>query len=276
MVMPPARTLQMMAGLAPAGVAAQLSGALEVIERHLASTLLAVHVHGSTVDGGLKPRSDLDLMVTVSAGIGDAVRRVLMLDLLGVSAPPGTRKDLRALEVTVVVRGDVVPWRYPATRELQFGEWLRDDLLAGTFEPAVVDPDLALLLTQVRRRGIALVGPAAAELFDAIPERDVFRAMADTLAQWRSPQDWAGDEQTVVLALARIRYSAETGGIAPKDIAAEWVVPRVPERHRAILAEARQAYLGQCADRLARHGTRLDDLIASMRDDAAALIAGRP
>ncbi|WP_174219961.1 nucleotidyltransferase domain-containing protein, partial [Escherichia coli] len=33
--------------------------------RHLESTLLAVHLYGSAVDGGLKPYSDIDLLVTV-------------------------------------------------------------------------------------------------------------------------------------------------------------------------------------------------------------------
>ena len=40
---------------------------------------------------------------------------------------PGKDKTLRALEVTVIVYKEVVPWRYPAVRELQFGEWPRKD-----------------------------------------------------------------------------------------------------------------------------------------------------
>lgn len=44
----------------------QLSEVLSVIERHLESTLLAVHLYGSAVDGGLKPYSDIDLLVTVA------------------------------------------------------------------------------------------------------------------------------------------------------------------------------------------------------------------
>ncbi|EJK12572.1 aminoglycoside resistance protein, partial [Klebsiella pneumoniae subsp. pneumoniae KPNIH20] len=40
----------------------QLSEVLSVIERHLESTLLAVHLYGSAVDGGLKPYSDIDFV----------------------------------------------------------------------------------------------------------------------------------------------------------------------------------------------------------------------
>ena len=50
----------------PAEISAQLSQALDVIGRHLASTLSAVHLYGSALDGGLKPYSDIDLLVTVT------------------------------------------------------------------------------------------------------------------------------------------------------------------------------------------------------------------
>lgn len=46
---------------------------------------------------------------------------------------------------------EVKAWRYPPRREMQFGEWLRKDILIGIFEPAVLDIDLAILLTQARQ-----------------------------------------------------------------------------------------------------------------------------
>lgn len=132
-------SLDKMSHLVPGEVSAQLSLARDVIERHSASTLLAVHLYGSTLDGGLKLYSDIDLLVTVAARLDEAVRQALLLDLLDVSAPPGQREReaCRALEVTVVVHNDIVPWRCPARRKLQFGEWLRRDILAGILEPPV-------------------------------------------------------------------------------------------------------------------------------------------
>ncbi|XXJ69445.1 nucleotidyltransferase domain-containing protein (plasmid) [Escherichia coli] len=53
----------------------QLSEVLSVIERHLESTLLAVHLYGSAVDGGLKPYSDIDLLVTVAVKLDETTRR---------------------------------------------------------------------------------------------------------------------------------------------------------------------------------------------------------
>ena len=69
----------------------QLSEVLSVIERHLESTLLAVHLYGSAVDGGLKPYSDIDLLVTVAVKLDETTRRALLNDLMEASAFPGER-----------------------------------------------------------------------------------------------------------------------------------------------------------------------------------------
>ncbi|THF67317.1 AadA family aminoglycoside 3''-O-nucleotidyltransferase [Pseudothauera nasutitermitis] len=256
----------------PTEISAQLSQALGVIERHLAPTLLAVHVYGSVLDGGLKPYSDIDLLVTVAARPAEAVRQALLLDLLKISAPPGQDAALRALEVTVVGHGDIVPWRYPPRRELQFGEWLRHDILAGVCEPAASDADLAILLTKARQHSTALVGPPAEDFFDPVPERDLAMALADALKLWNSPPDWAGDERNVVLTLARIWYSAATGKIVPKDTAADWALARLPAEHHAVLLEARQAYLGHAEDRLALRAGQVAGYVLFVKAEIAKLL----
>lgn len=239
----------------------QLSLAHAVIEAHLAPSLQAIHLFGSAVEGGLKPRSDIDLLVTVCAPLHDTIRREMLLELLNVSAPPGAGETLRPLEVTVVSLCEVVPWRYPAQRELQFGEWLRHDLQRGIVEPAVADPDLAVLLTMVRQQSIALIGPAADTLFEPVPEHDLLRALADTLALWNAPADWAGDERNVVLALARIWYTGSTGKLSSKDAAAAWLSGNVPPEYRSVLHDTRQAYLGT-----------IDDDLAARADETTAFI----
>lgn len=228
----------------PREIAEQCLLACAVIARHLGATLTSIHLFGSALDGGLKPTSDIDLLVIASERPDEPVRQALMRDLLTISAPPGSDARLRALEVTVVARDEIVPWRYPARRELQFGEWLRADLLAGIFEPPTTDHDLAILLTKVRRHSVALIGASAASVLDPIPPKDFTTALRDTVAQWNTEADWEGDERNVILALARIWYSAETGEIVPKDVAADWVLERVPEEHRQVLVEARAGYLG--------------------------------
>ena len=54
-----------------AEVSTQLSRVVGVIERHLEPTLQPVHLYGSAMDGGLKPHSDIDLLVTVTVRLDE-------------------------------------------------------------------------------------------------------------------------------------------------------------------------------------------------------------
>ena len=264
--------LDIMREAVTAEISTQLSEVLSVIERHLESTLLAVHLYGSAVDGGLKPYSDIDLLVTVTVRLNEATRQALLNDLLEASAFPGESETLRAIEVTIVVHDDIIPWRYPAKRELQFGEWQRNDILAGISEPAMIDVDLAILLTKAREHSVALVGPAAEELFDPVPEQDLFEALNETLKLWNSQPDWAGDERNVVLTLSRIWYTEVTGKIVPKDVAADWAMERLPAQHQPVLLEARQAYLGQKEDRLASRADQLEEFVHFVKGEITKVV----
>ncbi|HEY0681930.1 MAG TPA: AadA family aminoglycoside 3''-O-nucleotidyltransferase [Steroidobacter sp.] len=260
----------------PTPVASQLSKARAVLERHLDGTILAIHLFGSAVDGGLRPFSDIDLLVTVSAPPTEATRQALMTELLTVSAPPGSDAHLRPLEVTVLAQSEVVPWRYPPQRELQFGEWLREDLQAGVYEAPTLDHDLAILLTKARDHSVTLLGPDAANLFDPVPRADLVRSLRDTVAQWNVPEDWAGDERNIVLALARIWYTATTGQIASKDAAATWLLDRLQGAHRIVLSKALAAYRGEKQDDLARHPAEVAAFVTYARQAIEHLCSDRP
>lgn len=257
----------------PADITLQIQQACALIEQHCADSLLAIHLYGSALDGGLKPLSDIDLLVTLDTSPTEATRQALMRDLLSHSAAPGAKPACRALEITVLVLDDIVPWRHPARRILQFGEWLRDDLLQNIFEPPLFDPDLAILLTQARQHSVALRGPAAHDLFDPVPAADFRQALRDTLQQWQTPDDWAGDERNIVLALARIWYSASTGQIAPKDVAAQWAMTQAAAEHQAVFQAARLSYLGQAEDTLSGRASELSSFIAYTKGQAQLLLA---
>lgn len=227
----------------PDAISTQLALACSLIQQQLGPTLLAIYLYGSALDGGLKPLSDIDMLVFVTERPGPATLRHLQTELLTVSAQPGQHPALRALEVTLIAKDEVTPWRHPARRELQFGEWLRQDILAGILEPPTQDPDIAILLTKARQHSIALHGPDITELLPPIPAGDFQQALADTLKLWNTVEDWHGEEANIVLTLARIWYSAQTGTIAPKDVAADWLLQHLPEQHHAVVRQARQAYL---------------------------------
>lgn len=249
----------------PAGISLQLSRVTTVLRAVLGDHIEGMILFGSAVDGGLKPHSDIDVLVLVHSTLSSGTRREIVDALLLVSAPPGDDPDLRAVEVTVLRHDDVHPWRYPPTRELQFGEWERAEIDAGHYPRREVDPDLAIILTKARRHNVVLHGPSAEHLLPVVPTDDLLRALSDTIAQWQRPQDWEGDELTVVLALARLWFTAETGDIAAKDAAASWALARLPDHLHPLLRMARAIYLGDARDELSSDPNALEDLIRALR-----------
>lgn len=222
---------------------AQIEAAVDVARRRLGGDLIAVYLYGSATEGGLRRWSDLDLLVLVAARPQEPVRRGLMLDWLPLSGPPGG--TLRPLEVTALALGDVRPWRYPPWRVLQFGEWLRADLAAGRFEPPLRDPDVALLVTNVLRKGRALLGPPPGACLDQPPQADLRRALADLLPSLL--QGWTEDARNAALTLARMWLTAATGEIRAKDAAADWAIARLEGHDATWLARARADYLGEAS-----------------------------
>ncbi|NUR46155.1 MAG: DUF4111 domain-containing protein [Sphingomonas sp.] len=245
----------------PTALRPQIAQAVSIIEHHLRDSLVAVHLFGSALQGGLKPSSDIDLLVVVEEQLRDDIRDSLMVGLLTASAPPGANEAVRPLEVTVVARTSITPWRHPVRRELQFGEWLREDIEAGRFEGSIADPDLTILLSKVLLHGASLVGPEPSEILGPVPTSDVMQALLETAAQWNVPEDWAGEERNIVLALARMWFTASTGAIASKDDAAHWLIERLPEEHRMVVSSAAAAYRGEADDRLADHPAEVSAFI---------------
>lgn len=227
--------------------------------------------HTRDVHTGATARS---LLVTVPTALKEHLRQSLMTSLLDLSAPPTAlvqRGGLRPLKVTVLAQSDILPWHHPATRQMQFGEWLRDNLHCGGFESPMQGPDLAILLTEVRQHSMALRRRDAAELFETVPPRDLKQAPLDTVAQWDTPDSWIGDERNIVLALARIWFTAATGGIASKDGAVNWLLPQVPASHKSLLADAMAAYLGHAADDLSSRTKEVEAYIGHARPVTRAL-----
>lgn len=244
-----------------ASVPAQANAAVDMLQRLLAGNLRGVLLYGSYTHGGPQPNSDLDLLAVVHRPLDAETRTALMDALLDLSAPPGG-VDIRALELTCVVESDLRPWRHPARRELQFGEWLRADLEAGSVPPPVEDPDLALLLTQARAHGIALLGDAPMQLLPEVPPADIRAAMYAMRPE--VARNLVGEEMHALLTLARMWVTLDGGEIVAKDVAAARVLAWLPETLRAPLERARDVYLGRCADDWHGWETRVQACVDAM------------
>lgn len=249
----------------PAGVpVAQVADVVDAVAETLGADVLGVWLYGSAVAGGLRWRSDLDILVMVDRPLDEAVRAALVQAVLPVGKRAGERPDDRSVELTAVVRSDVVPWRYPPVQAFQYGEWEREDYLAGFVPAPRPEPDLAVLLTVARSRGIALAGPPPTALLEPVPAADLRRAVADLIP--RLDGDLESDTANVLLTMARVWATLVTGEILPKDEAADWALDRAPAVAVPYLVRARGVYLGDTAD-------RWEDLAAGLRTAADALLA---
>ena len=207
------------------------------------SELVGAYLHGSATLGGLRPRSDVDVLAVTRRPATREQKRRLVDGLLPISgrSAPGSPSPI---ELTLVVQADVRPWRFPPRRDFQYGEWLRGEFASGADEPweAVPDADLAVLLTMALRADRALAGPPPADVLDPVPHEDVLRTAP--LATAAVLRDLDGDTRNVLLTLARVWCTVATGEIRAKDAAADWALERLPSEHREVLAAARASYLG--------------------------------
>jgi len=246
----------------------QTESVVRLVREVLATDVVGVYLHGSAVLGGLRPSSDVDVFVVARRHTTPRERRALVDGLLEVSGRRARRGPARPVELTLVVQGDVRPWRYPPRREFQYGEWLRDAYESGTTPSPVPDPDLAPLVTMVLLGNAPLLGPPPGEVLDPVPHQDLRRAIAAGVPDLLT--DLREDTRNVVLTLARVWTTLATGEIRSKDAAATWALARLPAEHRTVPTRARAIYLGQEEE-------RWDDLLPRVRPyaDHVAGVIGR-
>lgn len=223
----------------------RLEPVLEHLDRHSPGGMLAVILHGSATAGGLRPDSDLDLLLVTRRSLDRVEREAMCAVLLAHSGLRAGAGPARALEVTSVVARDIEPWSYPPTCDFQYGEWLRDEIVAGDLPARHTDPDLAVALTAARGTGRPLRGPRPGSILPRVPSADLERAMRDSVPALLA--DFRGDERNVLLTLARMLVTLETGRIVPKDVAAARAARAVPLA-RDCLELAGAAYRGEARD----------------------------
>ena len=211
----------------------------------LGDAVVGAYLHGSAVLGGLRPTSDIDVLVVIDRPTGIEERRAITDRLLGISGRRAYRGPGRPIELTIVVSSDVRPWRYPPRVEFQYGEWLRDEYEAGRTPEPGPSPDLAPLVAMALAGAVAgqapLYGPPLAELVDPIQPADLRRAIVAGVPGLLA--DLETDTRNVLLTLARIWATLETGELHSKDEAAAWASSRLPAAERPVLDRARTMYL---------------------------------
>jgi predicted nucleotidyltransferase len=217
--------------------------AARVVQSRFGNALSAVYLHGSAVAGGLRPNSDIDILVIVDRPTTQTAREGLVAELMEVSGRYPVEPDApHPIELTVFLRRDLTHIVYPARSEFVYGEWLRTAFEAGEVPEPASNPDFTLLLAQARRQAKSLIGPGPFELLPIISAADIRRAIGDSLPALLDMLE--GDERNVLLTLVRMWQTLTTGEFVAKDVAAEWAIPRLPVETARLVAYAKDAYLG--------------------------------
>jgi len=222
----------------------QLDRVLALVREVLGRDAVGAYLFGSAVLGGLQPLSDLDVLVVSERQTTREEKQRLVDRLLALSGRSTPQGQWRRLEVTIVVRSSIKPWRYPPSFDFQYGDWLRGEFERGNVEPwpTTTNPDLAVLITMVLLGNTPVLGPPPDEIFDPVPHDDLVSAIVGDIDALLGELD--EDTRNVILTLARIWSTVATSVIRSKDDAAEWALIRLPKAHRAVLARARAIYLG--------------------------------
>ena len=134
-----------------------------------------------------------------------------------------------------------------------YGEWLREQFDKGAIPEPTYDPDLAILLSQLRENSINLFGPEATEVIEPVPMTDIRRAIKESLPGLIASIE--GDERNVILTLARMWLTSSSGRICSKDQAAEWAIPKLAKE------KAKKAYLGDYDDKWEGMETEIIELV---------------
>ncbi len=256
---------------------AQVGAALAVLRDVIGpADLIGGYLFGSAVAGGLRPDSDIDLFAVTVRRLERHEKKRIVAGLLPLSGRATRPASWRPLELTIVAKPDVIPWRYPARMELLYGEWLRDDLVAGRIEPEPpAHADLGVLVAMVRERSVALVGPPAHETLAVVPFADLVRAMVDSVPALL--EDLATDTRNVLLTLARIWTTLATRQFRSKDEGADWAIARLPPAVRPHLVRARDLYrnggYGEWSD-MAAVRVVADRLVSEIERSAARASGG--
>ena len=230
----------------------------------LGPDVVGAYLFGSAVLGGLRPQSDLDVLVVSRVQTTREQKQRLVRRLLAISGRSTARGRWRRVELTIVVESEIRPWRYPPRMDFQYGDWLRSEFESGKVEPwPRTNPDLGTLVTMVLLGNRPLLGPAPAEVLDPVPRADCVRAAVKGIES--TVDDLDGDTRNVILTLARIWSTMATDVIRSKHDAADWALARLPQEHRDVLARARAIYVGEAEE-------RWDDLEPHIRPHVAHVV----
>jgi predicted nucleotidyltransferase len=199
-------------------LAALLSGAQSILGKQL----VGVYLFGSLATGDFHPHSsDLDVLIVSDAALSDEQFAALaaLHERFAESASPWATE----IEVSYIPRDDLR--LYDPARKL----YPRIDRGSGLLGLRSHDIDWVIQRHVLREHGIAVTGPALAELIDAVSPDELRRAEVELIRIWWGPMNAdpaklqrRGYQVYCVLTMCRVLYMLEYGTVVSKPTAAAW------------------------------------------------------
>ncbi len=230
----------------------------------LGGNLVGVYLHGSLALGGFSPdHSDVDLLVVTGDQTTTAAKRGLLQMPLRASGDPVD------IEISLVRRDQLNPWRHPTPFDLHFSESHRaeverelkaDDIAPWIHKPRV-DADLAAHISVVRSRGVVLHGAEAGDVLPEVPFDDYLESVLADFVWIRDHGSEARSPSYPILNACRAWQLCEQRTVASKQEAGRWALPNLPESYRATVRAALEFHAGELAE-LAIPACERGDLIA--------------
>jgi streptomycin 3"-adenylyltransferase len=195
-----------------------LRGCLAVLHERLGTDLVGVYLYGSAVIGEFHPgRSDLDAVAVVARALPTARALWVAAGITAVDRPWATKGiDLAVVTADVAVSPPRSP-RFELCMLTFYGSPRAGESVSGG------DPRLVMNLACCRDHGIAVVGPAAAQVFGPVPR-------AAYLSELRAELEkrWMSSHYRVLNACRDWRY-VEDGVICSKIEGARWARGRLAD-----------------------------------------------
>lgn len=221
----------------------QIKNVIKILSNELSEILLGVYLYGSSIQGGLKENSDIDILVIVSEKLDSKTKENLIKNISPLSRKIGEDNKLRYIEITIVVKDQVINWVYPPRQDFIYGEWLQDDYLSGYIPENEENPDLTIILYQARKYYKTLLGKSQLEKYiPEIPFTDIKKAILSSSNEIVIQHK--DDETNVILTLCRMILTLKTGNIYSKDKAGYIQSKYLPLNHKLIILNAINDYLG--------------------------------
>jgi predicted nucleotidyltransferase len=223
----------------------QLETVVSRFHEILKTNLVGVYLHGSLAMGCFNlQRSDIDLLVLTRRTLTPRIRATVARAFLSLSRSPAP------VELSVVKRTDLCPWRHPCPYDFHFSESWRGDYERFLADPAHIwvapesgDPDLAGHITVLRARGKVLYGPPIEKAFPEIPRADFLDSiLGDVLSHEFGIPSETIPPVYMILNVCRTLVYLRTGQILSKAEGGVWALENIPPQPKAVVEAALAAY----------------------------------